>query len=227
MLQNNAELRGTGGYTSSFATGRTQDGRLLLDPLQDLIEVADPPDADRYLPAPEEYAEDYQMFGGNSTMWRTWNMSPHVPDSALVGVTDRRGRPGSGAGRRGAAGRPRHGGAGGARRDGDRAAGRLDASSPSELTQALLVDSYAAAGSDESTPRCDVGVQLQAAATAAVGRLLGGDVPAADLARTLVRLADQRHLAVWSGRSRGAGGARGPGRRRSAACRLEAATSRT
>ena len=86
MLQNNAELRGTGGYTSSFATGRTQDGRLVLEPLQDLIEVADPPERDRYLPAPEEYVEDFQMFGGNSTMWRTWNMSPHVPDSALVGA---------------------------------------------------------------------------------------------------------------------------------------------
>ncbi len=28
MLQNNAELRGAGGYASTFATGRTQDGRL-------------------------------------------------------------------------------------------------------------------------------------------------------------------------------------------------------
>ena len=198
MLQNNAELRGTGGYTSSFATGRAQDGRLALDPLQDLIEVADPPDVDRYLPAPEEYVEDYRTFGGNSTMWRTWNMSPHVPDSALVGariagaVTGRAPDvvvlldvPAMGV----------------LAALGGTSISLPDGSSvqPSELTEALLVDSYAAAGTDGGA-QVRRRVQLQAAATAAMGRLLGGEVPAAELARALVRLADQRHLAVWSAR---------------------------
>ena len=198
MLQNNAELRGTGGYTSSFATGQTAEGRLLLGPLQDLIEVADPPDEDRYVPAPEEYVDDYRMFGGNSTMWRTWNMSPHVPDSALVGariagaVLDRTPDvvvlldvPAMGA-------LAALGGSAVILPDGSTV-------EPSELTEALLVDSYAAAGSDTEA-QIRRRVQLQAAATAAVGRLLSGEVPASELARTLVRLADQRHLAIWSGR---------------------------
>ena len=198
MLQNNAELRGAGGYTSSFAHGRTQDGRLLLEPLQDLIEIADPPDQDRYLPAPEEYVEDYEMFGGNSTMWRTWNMSPHVPDSALVGariagaVTGREPDvvllldvPAMGA-------LAALGGAAITLPDGSSV-------QPSELTEALLVDSYADAGTD-SEAQVLRRLQLQAAASAAVSQLLGGDVPAAELARTLVRLADQRHVAAWSAR---------------------------
>ena len=198
MLQNNAELRGTGGYTSSFATGSTQDGRLLLEPLQDLISVADPPDEDRYLPAPEEYVEDYRTFGGNSTMWRTWNMSPHVPDSALVGariagavtgaepdVVVLLDVPAMGA-------LAALGGAAVALPDGSTV-------QPSELTEALLVDAYAEAGADNDA-QIRRRVQLQAAATTAVGRLLGGDVPATELGRTLVQLADQRHLAVWSAR---------------------------
>ena len=198
ILQNNAELRGSGGYTSSFATGRTQDGRLLLEPLQDLIEVADPPETDRYLPAPQEYVEDFQTYGGNSTMWRTWNMSPHVPDSAVVGariagaVTGREPDvvvlldvPAMGA----------------LAALGGTAITLPDGSvvQPSELTDALLVDAYAGAGTD-SEAQVRRRVQLQAAATAAVSRLLGGDVPAEELARPLVRLADQRHLAVWSAR---------------------------
>ena len=198
MLQNNAELRGTGGYTSSFATGRTQDGRLLLDPLQDLIEVADPPDEDRYLAAPEEYVEDYSMFGGNSTMWRTWNMSPHVPDSSLVGARIA----GAVLGREPDVVVLLDVPAMGALAALNGTAITLPDGSvvdPSELTEALLVDSYADAGSDGEA-QLQRRLQLQSAATAAVQRLLGGDVPATELARTLVRLADQRHLAVWSGR---------------------------
>ena len=199
MLQNNAELRGTGGYTSSFATGQAQDGRLVLDPLVDLIEVADQPGEDRYLPAPEEYVEDFSMFGGNSTMWRTWNMSPHVPDSAVVGsriAGQVLGRspdvvvlldvPAMGA-------LAALGGAAIALPDGSTV-------EPSELTEALLVDAYAAAGTDNDA-QVRRRRQLQAAAGTAVGRLLGGDVPAAELARTLVRLAGQRHLSVWSARA--------------------------
>ena len=198
MLQNNAELRGAGGYTSSFATGRTEDGRLSLGQLQDLIEVADPPDVDRYLPAPEEYVEDYRMYGGNSTMWRTWNMSPHVPDSALVGARIAESVLGQTPDVVVLLDVPAMGALAAL---GGTAITLPDGSTvqPSELTEALLVDSYAAAGTDEQSQVLRR-QQLQAAATAAVGRLLGGEVGAGELARTLGRLADQRHLAVWSDR---------------------------
>lgn len=196
MLQNNAELRGSGGYAASFATGRLEDGAVTLDPLQDVRAVGDPPELARRVPAPQEYLEDFGRLAINSTTWRMWNMSPHVPDSALVGA------------RIAGALLPRQPDvvvlldvpAMAALASLDDGAIRLpDGStvSPDELTKALLVDAYAEAGADRPTQirrRAD----LQAAATLAVTRLLGEDIPAAEAARTIGRLARARHLVMWS-----------------------------
>ena len=196
MLQNNAELRGAGGYAATFATGRLDGGRVDLDPLQDVLAVADPPESARRVEAPPEYVEDFADLSGNTTLWRSWNMSPHVPDSALVGARvagELLGQapdvvllldvPALGA-------LAALGGSDVRLPDGSSV-------SPDELTQALLVEAYAEAGArNEAQKRRRA--ELQAAATAAVTRLLAGDVPAADAARTLARLAEQRHLAVWS-----------------------------
>ena len=198
MLQNNAELRGAGGYAASFATGRLQDGRLELDPLRDVIAVADPPAQARRVPAPEEYLEDFGPLSGNTTIWRSWNMSPHVPDSALVGarvagallgeepdvvvLLDVPSLAALAALDGGSIALP----------DGSTA-------TADQLTDALLVDAYADAGADgDAQDRRRAA--LQQAATAAVGQLLAGNVPAAEAARTVARLAAERHLAVWSAR---------------------------
>lgn len=199
MLQNNAELRGAGGYAASFATGRLEGGRLALDPLRDVAAAADPLDRARRVPAPAEYVEDYGHLSGNTTIWRSWNMSPHVPHSALVGarvagallpqqpdVVVLLDVPAMAA-LAGLSGK---------------AVALPDGTTvtPDQLTEALLVDAYADAGED-----VDVQLRrraaLQGAATAAVTRLLAGAVPAADAARTVARLAGQRHLSVWSARA--------------------------
>jgi hypothetical protein len=199
MLQNNAELRGAGGYAASFATGRTEGGRLTLDPLRDVAAAADPPERARRVPAPEEYVEDYGHLSGNTTIWRSWNMSPHVPHSALVGA------------RVAGALLPQEpdvvvlldvpamsalaglGGSAVTLPDGTTV-------TPDELTEALLVDAYADAGEDVEL-QLRRRAALQGAATAAVGRLLAGAVPAVDAARTFAQLAGERHLSVWSARA--------------------------
>ena len=198
LLQNNAELRGAGGYAASFALGRVEQGRLALGPLQDVLAVADPPAEARRVPAPPEYLEDYEALAGNTTVWRSWNMSPDVPDSALVGariaaalldvepdVVVLLDVPAMAA-------LAELGGGDIALPDGSTVA-------PDELAEALLVDAYAAAGADDEVQDLRRAA-LQGAATTAVGRLLSGGVPPAEAARTLARLARERHLAVWSAR---------------------------
>ena len=198
-LENNAELRGTGGYVASFATGSLDSGRLELGPLRDAVALADPPTSARRVPAPAEFKEDYGPLSGDTTVWRSWNMSPHVPDAAVVGARVAGvllGRepdvvvlldvPAMGA-------LARLGGGRVSLPDGT-------AVSPEELTSALLVDSYADAGADVED-QLRRRAQLQSAATLAVERLLGGDVPVLEAARTLGRLAAGRHLKVWSARA--------------------------
>ena len=199
MLQNNAELRGAGGYAATFAAGRLEEGQLSLEPLRDVYAAADPPARARRVPAPPEYAEDYAALAGNTTIWRSWNMSPHVPDSALVGarvagvLLDK--QPDvvvlldvpamatlAALDGRGTISLPN-----GA------------AVSPAELTEALLVDAYAEAGV-EVGPQMQRRADLQAAASEAVGRLLADDVPATEAARAMSRLAAGRHVSVWSAR---------------------------
>lgn len=197
MLQNNAELRGAGGYAATFVTGRTSGGRLALDPLQDVVAVADPPERARRVPAPPEYAQDYGPLSGDTTIWRSWNMSPHVPDSALVGarvagvllgqqpdvvvlvdvpaMAELAGL-----------------GDGVVLPDGRRVG-------PEDLSRTLLIDAYEAAG-EEAEAQLTRRLELQAAATSALTGLLTGGVPIPEAARAIADLAAGRHVSVWSAR---------------------------
>ena len=195
-LGNNAELRGSGGYVASVATGRTEAGALQLGPLQDVVEFADPAEQARSVPAPEEYVDDYGPLSGNTTLFRSWNMSPDVPASAEVGariagellgqapdvmvlldVPAMRALAELGGG--------------------DVPLGDGRAVSPQDLQQALLVDSYDEAGEDFQAQAARRR-ELQEAASLVVARLLGSDVPALDVVRTLGRLTQERHLTLWS-----------------------------
>lgn len=197
-LENNAELRGTGGYVSTFATGVLRDGALELEPFRDVEEVSEPPSRARSVDAPVEFVEDYGPFLADTTLWRNWNMSPDVPASASVGAR--------------VAGELL-----GATPDvvllldvpaltavvrlaGDEVVlGQDTVISPDELTEALLVDSYARAGTSTADQRARR-AQLRSAATTAIRQLLADDLPPVDAARTLAELAAGRHLALWSAR---------------------------
>lgn len=195
-LQNNAELRGTGGYVSSVAPGVAADGRLALDRFVDVVDVADPPGATRTVPAPAEFVEDYGPFLADTTLWREWTMSPDVPDAASVTAEVARELLGRQpdvvvlldvpalAGILGVADRPV----------------RLPDGStvePDALADALLVGTYARAGSDLDDQEARRAA-LQAAAGATVAELLQSDLPVLPLVRELGRLAAGRHLALWS-----------------------------
>lgn len=83
-LQNNAELRGTGGLITTFATGSTRDGRLTIDGFRDVDLAADALDEVRRVPAPDYFAERYGVYLADTTLWRNANMAPHAPTSAAV-----------------------------------------------------------------------------------------------------------------------------------------------
>ena len=195
-LGNNAELRGTGGFVSTFATARVDAGTLTVDPFRDIRDVADPPRAARRVPAPAEYVQDFGPFRADTTLWLEWTMSPDVPDSAsvaatvageLLGVTP------------------------------DLvlvmdvpaltalvALSGLQVQLPDgstvpgdRLTEALLVDTYAAAGDSGAQQSARRDALAQAAGDTAAA-ILSGDTSPLPLVRELGRLASGRHLAVWS-----------------------------
>ncbi|MBW3638383.1 MAG: DUF4012 domain-containing protein [Actinobacteria bacterium] len=84
VLQNNAELRGTGGLISTFTVGTAQQGALVLEPFRDVIDVADPPEEVQRVTASPEYVEQYGPFLANTTLWKNANMSPDGPSSNSV-----------------------------------------------------------------------------------------------------------------------------------------------
>ena len=195
-LGNNAELRGTGGFVSTFATGKVQAGTLVLDPFRDIRDVSDPPQAARPVLAPPEYVQDFGRYRADTTLWLEWNMSPGVPDAAsvaatvagellgvtpdlvlvmdvpaltrIIGLTGQEVR----------------------LPDGSTVSG-------DQLTEALLVDTYAAAGGDveEQIARR---ANLREAAGDAAATLLTADAQPLLLLREIGQLAAGRHLAVWS-----------------------------
>jgi hypothetical protein len=196
-LQNNAELRGTGGYVSTFATGVAQDGRLELGPFRDVIEVSEPPEQARRVPSSPEYREDYGPFLADTTLWRLWNMSPHVPDSAAVaaevGAVLLDDRPDvvllldvvALAALASLDGRPL------VLPDGTEVEGE-------RLVDELLVDAYADAGEDEAEQSVRR-TELRAAAGNAATRLLDdAGIDAVAAAREVLPLLRGRHLTAWA-----------------------------
>jgi hypothetical protein len=197
-LGNNAELRGTGGYVSTFALGRLEDGTLTLEPFRDIVDVHEPREAARPVSAPPEYVEDYGPYLAASTDWRMWTMTPEVPVAAEVGAEIT----GALLGERAdvvlfldvpavaalveLSGRPLvlPGG---------------EAVPSEEVVEALLVDAYAQAGTDEQEQDARRAA-LRAAAGEAAASLLDTDLDLVDAGRELARLARGRHLALWSAR---------------------------
>lgn len=84
VLQNNAELRATGGVIGSLAVAHSRAGRLHVGTFRDIDRVNQPPAAARPVPAPADYTATYGPYRANTTLWKNVNFSPSVPDSARV-----------------------------------------------------------------------------------------------------------------------------------------------
>lgn len=83
-LENNAELRGSGGLVSSFAVGTSLDGRLHLGPFTDVDAVSRAPSGAVPVPAAPDYLAAYAPFLANTTLWKNATFSPDIPESAQV-----------------------------------------------------------------------------------------------------------------------------------------------
>ncbi|HWG92633.1 MAG TPA: DUF4012 domain-containing protein [Mycobacteriales bacterium] len=195
VLQNNAELRATGGLVSVFAEAELDDGVLRLGGFRDVEEVADLAPQARPVPAPEDYERLFGPLLAATTLWKNTNTDPHVPTSSAVLARVAEATTGT-------------------RPDAvlwldvRAVAAVLDATSPAvlpdgtELTAAnavevLLSGAYEGVADDlaEQDARR---ARLRAAADAVVSRLLTGTPDVPRLARSLGDAAAGRHLALWS-----------------------------
>lgn len=84
VLENNAELRGTGGLVSTFAQGTTAAGKLSLQPFRDVRDVATEAARSTVVPSPPDYAAHYGPYRANTTLWRNTTMTPDAPTAAAV-----------------------------------------------------------------------------------------------------------------------------------------------
>lgn len=197
VLQNNAELRGTGGLVSVFAEATARDGRLELGAFRDVEDVADPAGAVREVAAPEDYRAVFGPLRADTTLWKNTNADPDVPRSSRVlaevaGATL------------------------GARPDGvvwldvPAMGAVLSGTTPAllpdgtELTgdnavEVLLSDSYERV-TDDDRAQAERRARLRAASDAVAGRLLRGSPDITRLAAELASAARGRHVALWSSR---------------------------
>jgi hypothetical protein len=195
-LENNAELKGTGGFVTSVAPGVVVDGRLELDPFVLVEDVGDKPEQARRVPAPPEYVEDFGVFLADTTLWKTWTMSPDVPDAASVTAEVARELLGAEpdvvvlVDVPALAALVTLGGGELQLPSGELIGGE-------DLVEALLVDAYAESGASFED-QLDRRAALTEAAGQTVPRLLAGGAQPLDVVRELARLARGRHFAVWS-----------------------------
>jgi hypothetical protein len=84
VLENNAELRGTGGLVSVFAEATTADGAVQVEAFRDVKDVADEPQDVVRVPSPDDYRALWGPYLADSTLWVNTNMAPDVPTSAQV-----------------------------------------------------------------------------------------------------------------------------------------------
>ena len=192
VLQNNAELRGTGGLISTFTVGSAKQGSLVLEPFRDVIEVADPPEKVRRVVADAEYVEQYGPFLANTTLWKNANMSPDGPSSnavlAAVASTslgrnvdvvlslDVRAMSSIAA-----------------------ALGSVTLNDGSRLTADQLAEElYVRSYEGLEFTGLERRRELRAAADVALRRVLGGEASPAALVRELAAAVTGRHLTLWS-----------------------------
>jgi hypothetical protein len=195
-LENNAELRGTGGLISTFAIGKSTGGHLDLGHFRDVEEFSSSPGKAIKVPAPPDYTAHYGPYLANSSLWKNVNLDPDAPTSSqvlseiaalttnfhpdvvvlldvpamaeIIGVT---GPVTLDTGQR---------------------------LNKNELTKALLVDAYGSAGNSlaEQNARRH---RLEDAATQSVHRLTSAHA-SLKLVRTLAHQAAGRHITLWSAR---------------------------
>ncbi len=84
VLENNAELRGTGGVVTFFAEGIAEDGQLRLGPFRDAEDVADDADRARTVLAAEDYRTLWGRFKADTTLLKNTGMSPVGSQSSAV-----------------------------------------------------------------------------------------------------------------------------------------------
>jgi hypothetical protein len=196
VLENNAELRATGGLVSVFAEATARDGKVELGKFADIVDVAESRKYVDTVPAPADYVARYGRFLANTTLWRNANMSPDVPTSAnvlaeLAGLSLKH-KPDAVI----LLDVPAIAAILGATGHADLADGRT--LSEENAVDELLSKAYTGvpdtrAGQDERRRR------LRAAADAVVGRIFAGNASATGLAAALGDAAAGRHLAIWSG----------------------------
>ena len=83
-LENNAELRGTGGLVSTFAIAHAANGHLTIDKFRDSQGIAKVAPNIVPVAAPPEYTAAYGPYLANTTLWLNATMDAHVPSSATV-----------------------------------------------------------------------------------------------------------------------------------------------
>lgn len=194
-LQNNAELRATGGLISVIAEVTTRDGHVSTGPFRDIVDIAESRGFARPVPAPADYVARYGRFLANTTLWRNVNMAPDVPTTStvLAALAEKslRRRPSAVL-----------------MLDVRAIARILGATGPVHLSDGRTLDESNAV--DELLSRAYAGVpdtragqdlrraRLRVAADAVVARLVEGDAPAVALAVALGDAAGGRHVALWS-----------------------------
>jgi hypothetical protein len=83
-LENNAELRGTGGLISTYAMAHSANGHLTIDKFTDSQGIAKIAEHAVTVPAPPDYVAAYGGYKANSTLWLNATMDPNVPATASV-----------------------------------------------------------------------------------------------------------------------------------------------
>jgi hypothetical protein len=93
VIQDNAEVRGTGGLLGAFATLEATNGRLRLTRLEsnDELKPLSVPPTDANLPP--EYVDRYADWGATE-LWQQVNVSPHFPYAAQIWTAMWRARTG-------------------------------------------------------------------------------------------------------------------------------------
>lgn len=194
-LENNAELRGTGGIVTVFAEATCRDGRIELQGFRDVDDVADPAASARRVPSPADYHRLWGPYLADTTLWKNANMSPDVATSSAVLA-------------RIAATTLHHTPDAVVWLDVRTLAEIVGATSPAPLPDgtvltkestvpALLSGAYRTAV-DSVAGQAARRARLRAAADAVATRLLQGSPDIGRLALALGRSTRGRHLAVWS-----------------------------
>jgi Protein of unknown function (DUF4012) len=83
-LENNAELRGTGGLISTFTLAHSLNGHLTIEPFRDSEGIAKKAENAVKVPAPADYEATYGAYLANTTLWLNATMDPDVPETAQV-----------------------------------------------------------------------------------------------------------------------------------------------